>query len=66
MTNLQFATRGWLMPPALFLSSPLQDLARAFNLVLGNPKASQQIFNISGAKYVTFDGLARACAKVTK
>jgi hypothetical protein len=34
--------------------------------VLGNPKASQQIFNISGAKYVTFDGLARACAKVTK
>lgn len=44
----------------------VKDLAAAFNLVLGNPKASQQIFNISGAKYVTFDGLARACAKVTK
>ncbi|CAL4899668.1 unnamed protein product [Urochloa decumbens] len=41
----------------------VKDLATAFNLVLGNPKASQQIFNISGAKYVTFDGLARACAK---
>ncbi|PWZ16607.1 hypothetical protein Zm00014a_031051 [Zea mays] len=41
----------------------VKDLARAFNLVLGNPKASKQIFNISGAKYVTFDGLARACAK---
>ncbi|XP_066356201.1 chloroplast stem-loop binding protein of 41 kDa b, chloroplastic-like [Miscanthus floridulus] len=41
----------------------VKDLARAFNLVLGNPKASQQIFNISGAKYVTFDGLAPACAK---
>ena len=44
----------------------VKDLATAFNLVLGNPKASQQIFNISGAKYVTFDGLARACAKVTR
>ncbi|KAG2620483.1 hypothetical protein PVAP13_3NG216100 [Panicum virgatum] len=27
----------------------VKDLAAAFNLVLGNPKASQQIFNISGA-----------------
>jgi nucleoside-diphosphate-sugar epimerase len=42
----------------------LQDLATAFVLALGNPKASKQVFNISGAKYVTFDGLARACAKV--
>jgi len=33
--------------------------------VLGNEKASKQIFNISGDKYVTFDGLARACAKVS-
>uniref|UniRef100_A0A5B7A028 NAD-dependent epimerase/dehydratase domain-containing protein n=1 Tax=Davidia involucrata TaxID=16924 RepID=A0A5B7A028_DAVIN len=31
--------------------------------VLGNEKASKQVFNISGEKYVTFDGLARACAK---
>ena len=41
-----------------------QDLARAFIQVLGNEKASRQVFNISGDKYVTFDGLARACAKV--
>ncbi|KAF9616736.1 hypothetical protein IFM89_032255 [Coptis chinensis] len=39
------------------------DLATAFIQVLGNEKASNQIFNISGEKYVTFDGLAKACAK---
>jgi nucleoside-diphosphate-sugar epimerase len=39
-------------------------LAEAFTRVLGNPKASKQVYNISGAKYVTFDGLAKACAKV--
>ncbi|XAR49246.1 hypothetical protein NMG60_11032373 [Bertholletia excelsa] len=41
----------------------VKDLARAFIQVLGNNKASKQVFNISGEKYVTFDGLARACAK---
>ncbi|XP_074311286.1 chloroplast stem-loop binding protein of 41 kDa b, chloroplastic isoform X2 [Silene latifolia] len=41
----------------------VKDLAKAFILVLGNEKASRKIFNISGEKYVTFDGLARACAK---
>ncbi|KAH8507093.1 hypothetical protein H0E87_009558 [Populus deltoides] len=41
----------------------VKDLAKAFVEVLGNDKASQQVFNISGEKYVTFDGLARACAK---
>ncbi|KAI4349885.1 hypothetical protein L6164_010428 [Bauhinia variegata] len=41
----------------------VKDLAKAFVLVLGNDKASKQVFNISGEKYVTFDGLARACAK---
>lgn len=41
-----------------------QDLAKAFLVVLGNEKASKQVFNICGEKYVTFDGLARACAKV--
>ncbi|KAK1293754.1 hypothetical protein QJS10_CPB17g00954 [Acorus calamus] len=41
----------------------VKDLARAFVTVLGNAKASKQVFNISGAKYVTFDGLAKACAK---
>ncbi|KAL0654345.1 hypothetical protein Bca4012_097036 [Brassica carinata] len=34
-----------------------------FLAVLGNEKASKEILNISGEKYVTFDGLARACAK---
>jgi len=42
-----------------------QDLARAFVQVLGNDKASKEVFNISGEKYVTFDGLAKACAKVS-
>ncbi|KAG6406302.1 hypothetical protein SASPL_133902 [Salvia splendens] len=41
----------------------VKDLATAFIKVLGNPKASREVFNISGDKYVTFDGLARACAK---
>lgn len=41
----------------------VEDLAKAFVEVLGNEKAIKQIFNISGEKYVTFDGLARACAK---
>lgn len=48
-----------------FNSNTSQDLAKAFLLVLSNEKASKQVFNISGEKYVTFDGLARACAKVT-
>ena len=30
--------------------------------ILGNPKAVGQIYNISGERYVTFDGLAQACA----
>ncbi|KAG9457734.1 hypothetical protein H6P81_002242 [Aristolochia fimbriata] len=41
----------------------VKDLAKAFIAVLGNEKASKQVYNISGEKYVTFDGLARACAK---
>ncbi|KAE8818810.1 chloroplast stem-loop binding protein of 41 kDa b, chloroplastic [Hordeum vulgare] len=39
------------------------DLATAFINVLGNPKASKQVYKISDSKYVTFDGIARACAK---
>lgn len=42
----------------------MQDLATAFIKVLGNEKADKQVYNISGDRYVTFDGLARACAKV--
>ncbi|ERN03280.1 hypothetical protein AMTR_s00003p00211760 [Amborella trichopoda] len=41
----------------------VKDLARVFVTVLGNPKASKQVYNISGSKYVTFSGLAKACAK---
>ncbi|XP_021772452.1 chloroplast stem-loop binding protein of 41 kDa b, chloroplastic-like [Chenopodium quinoa] len=41
----------------------VKDLADAFVNVLGNDAASGQVFNITGEKYVTFDGLARACAK---
>lgn len=41
----------------------VKDLARAFLMVLGNEKAYKQVYNISGSKYVTFDGLAKACAK---
>lgn len=41
----------------------VKDLAEAFVKVVGNPKAAGQVYNISGEKYVTFDGLAKACAK---
>ncbi len=40
----------------------VRDLARAMVCALGNPKAVGQTYNISGDRYVTFDGLARACA----
>ncbi|MBD2185193.1 NAD-dependent epimerase/dehydratase family protein [Planktothrix sp. FACHB-1355] len=39
-----------------------KDLANAMAAVLGNEKAIAQIYNISGERFVTFDGLARACA----
>lgn len=41
----------------------VQDLAAAMAAVLGNETAIGQIYNISGEKAVTFDGLARACAE---
>ncbi|MEP0871361.1 NAD-dependent epimerase/dehydratase family protein [Trichocoleus desertorum AS-A10] len=40
----------------------VQDLAQAMANVLGNPTAIGQVYNISGDRYITFDGLARACA----
>ncbi len=40
-----------------------EDLAQAMVSVLGNSKAIGQIYNISGERYVTFDGLAMACAE---
>ncbi len=39
-----------------------KDLANAMAAVLGNTQAIGQIYNISGERFVTFDGLARACA----
>lgn len=41
----------------------VKDLAHAFMAILGNPKASRQVYNISGARVVTFDGIAKACAE---
>jgi nucleoside-diphosphate-sugar epimerase len=41
----------------------IQDLASAMVAVLGNPKTIGQIYNISGDRFVTFDGLAQACAQ---
>jgi nucleoside-diphosphate-sugar epimerase len=38
------------------------DLATAMAAVLGNEKAIGQIYNISGDRFVTFTGLAEACA----
>ncbi|MEQ9668390.1 NAD-dependent epimerase/dehydratase family protein [Coleofasciculus sp. G2-EDA-02] len=38
-----------------------KDLARAMSLVLGNQQAIGQVYNVSGDRYVTFDGLANAC-----
>ncbi|MDA0267187.1 MAG: NAD-dependent epimerase/dehydratase family protein [Cyanobacteria bacterium] len=40
----------------------VEDLAAAMVAVLGNPQAVGQIYNISGERAVSFDGLARACA----
>lgn len=41
----------------------VKDLAAAMAAVLGNDKAIGQIYNVSGDRYVTFNGLARACAE---
>lgn len=40
----------------------VQDLAQAMANVLGNASAIGQIYNVSGDRFVTFDGLARTCA----
>ena len=41
----------------------VKDLATAFVKMLGNPKASRQVYNIAGERFVTFDGIAKACAE---
>ena len=40
----------------------VQDLAQAMVQVLGNSAAIRQIYNVSGDRFVSFDGLARICA----
>jgi nucleoside-diphosphate-sugar epimerase len=40
----------------------VKDLAQAMANVLGNHQAIGQIYNISGDRVTTFDGLARSCA----
>jgi nucleoside-diphosphate-sugar epimerase len=40
----------------------VKDLAKAMTKIVGNKQAIGQIYNVSGDRYVTFDGLARACA----
>ena len=40
----------------------VHDLARAMVAMLNAPQAVGQIYNVSGSRYVTFDGLAEACA----
>ena len=47
---------------ALTQMGHVADLAQAMATVLGKEKAIGQIYNISGEKAVSFDGLARACA----
>lgn len=43
----------------------VKDLAKAMVAAVGNSKAIGQVYNISGERAVTFDGLARACAIAT-
>jgi nucleoside-diphosphate-sugar epimerase len=40
----------------------VKDLANAMASVLYNQKAIGQVYNISGDRFVTFDGIAKACA----
>jgi nucleoside-diphosphate-sugar epimerase len=40
----------------------VKDLAVAMAAILGNDRAVRQIYNISDKRYISFDGLARACA----
>jgi len=41
----------------------VKDLAQAMTAVLNNTQAVGQIYNVSSDRYVTFNGLAKACAK---
>lgn len=41
----------------------IQDLVAAMTKIPGNQAATNKIYNVSGDRYVTFDGLAYACAE---
>ena len=41
----------------------VKDLAKAMCHILDSSQAIGQFYNVSGDRYVTFDGLARACAE---
>lgn len=41
----------------------VKDLASAFLKIVGNPKSSRQVYNVAGERFVTFDGIAKACAE---
>ena len=41
----------------------VKDLASAMCCILSSSQAIRQVYNVSGDRYVTFDGLARACAE---
>ncbi|MBW4643627.1 MAG: NAD-dependent epimerase/dehydratase family protein [Goleter apudmare HA4340-LM2] len=43
----------------------VKDLAQAMSQVIGNQQAVGKIYNISGDRFVTFDGLARACIQAS-
>jgi len=40
-----------------------EDLANFMAACIGNPAVSKQCYNLSGEEYVTFDGMAKACAE---
>lgn len=40
-----------------------EDLANFMVACVGNPNVSKQAYNLSGEEYVTFDGMAKACAE---
>jgi len=40
-----------------------EDLANFMVMCIGNPKVFKQVYNLSGNEFVTFDGMAKACAE---
>jgi nucleoside-diphosphate-sugar epimerase len=70
--HAQLLAEIWGTDAAPFSPSPaaqvtqlghVKDLAAAFVKILGNPAAARQVFNVAGDRFVTFDGIAKACAE---